>query len=194
MDLWSTLGCLTEYALSLSEAATVAAAEMAAAVSRASSDRGSRAKGWWTNTQRRRRERRGEVVQSVAKEGLKLFDTASTDSPFGAYPVRFSASVEGPSSGKGRHASLYREDRALFWTLCVSATDPPAVIVTTPKGVQEIVPSSYTTMPAGFKSHYLSKRARNLQEKEDERLEALAKDREIDSSEKCGGFRGLFSQ
>lgn len=181
VDLWSTLGCLPEYAPSLSEAATVAAAEMAAAASRAAIEAAEQKDGG--RRRRRRREKRGEVVQSVAKEGLKLFDTTSADSLFGAYPVRFSASAEGPWSGRGRHASLYREDKALFRTLCVSATDPPAVIVATPKGIQEIVPSSYTTMPAGFRSHYLSKRGRQPQEKEDERLQALATDRAYDNSE-----------
>lgn len=181
VDLWSTLGCLPEYAPSLSEAATVAAAEMAAAASRAAIEAAEQKDGG--RRRRRRRELRGEVVQSVAKEGLKLFDTTSADSLFGAYPVRFSASAEGPWSGRGRHASLYREERALFRTLCLSGTDPPAVIVATPKGIQEIVPSSYTTMPAGFRGHYLSKRSKHSQEREDERLKALAKDRDLEESE-----------
>ncbi|CDF35507.1 unnamed protein product [Chondrus crispus] len=181
VDLWSTLGCLPEYAPSLSEAATVAAAEMAAAASRAAIEAAEQKDGG--RRRRRRREKRGERVQSVAKEGLKLFDTTSADSLFGAYPVRFSASAEGPWSGRGRHASLYREDKALFRTLCVSATDPPAVIVATPKGIQEIVPSSYTTMPAGFRSHYLSKRGRRPEAEEDERLKALARDRDLENSE-----------
>lgn len=181
VDLWSTLGCLPEYAPSLSEAATVAAAEMAAAASRAAIEAAEQKDGG--RRRRRRRERRGEVVQSVAKEGLKLFDTTSADSLYGAYPVRFSASASGPWSGRGRHASLYREDRALFRTLCLSSTDPPAVIVSTPKGIQEIVPSSYTTIPAGFRSHYALKRAEINELDRDERLEALAKRRDLDFME-----------
>eukprot|EP00177_Eucheuma_denticulatum_P000266 GFKZ01000450.1.p1 GENE.GFKZ01000450.1~~GFKZ01000450.1.p1 ORF type:complete len:2373 (+),score=210.70 GFKZ01000450.1:93-7211(+) len=179
VDLWSTLGCLPEYAPSLSEAATVAAAEMAAAASRAAIEAAEQKDGG--RRRRRRRERRGEVVQSVAKEGLKLFDTTSADSLYGAYPVRFSASAIGPWSGRGRNASLYREERALFRTLCVSSTDPPAVIVATPKGIQEIVPSSYTTMPAGFRSHYASRRVENQGLQNDERLAALAMDRDLDN-------------
>lgn len=181
VDLWSTLGCLPEYAPSLSEAATVAAAELAAAASRAAIEAAEQKDGG--RRRRRRRERRGEYVQSVAKEGLKLFDTTSADSLYGAYPVRFSASASGPWSGRGKHASLYREDRALFRTLCISAADPPAVIVATPKGIQEIVPSSYTTIPAGFRSHYLAKKTDLEADQEDKRLEALARDREIDSIE-----------
>lgn len=178
VDLWSTLGCLPEYAPSLSEAATVAAAEMAAAASRAAIEAAEQKDGG--RRRRRRRERRGEMVQSVAKEGLKLFDTTSADSLYGAYPVRFSASALGPWSGRGRHATLYREDRALFRTLCLSSTDPPAVIVSTPKGIQEIVPSSYTTIPAGFRSHYASKRTDASGLDGDDRLEALAKNRDLD--------------
>ena len=85
VDLWSTLGCLPEYAPSLSEAATVSAAEMAAAASRASieaaeqKDEGRR--------RRRTKERQGEFVSNAAKEGLKLFDTTSADSLSRAYPV-----------------------------------------------------------------------------------------------------------
>lgn len=179
VDLWSTLGCLPEYAPSLSEAATVAAAEMAAAASRAAIQAAEQKDGG--RRRRRRREREGGVVANAAKEGLKLFDTTSADSLHGAYPVRFSASAQGPWSGRGRHATLYSEDRSLFRTLCVSSTDPPAVVVATPKGIQEIVPSSYTTMPAGFRSHYASKRRSKLLEGRDHRLEALALDRAADA-------------
>ncbi|PXF44595.1 DmX-like protein 1 [Gracilariopsis chorda] len=178
VDLWTALGCLPEYAPTLSEAATVAAAEMAAAASKAVVEAAEQKEG--KRRLRRKRERHGEVVTSAMKEGLKLFDTTSADSLFGAYPVRFSSSAQGPWSGKGRHASLYREERALFRTLCVSATDPPAIIVATPKGIQEIVPSSYTTMPAGFRSHYKSRRTVKEDEK-DARLEALQNDRDRDS-------------
>lgn len=178
VDLWSTLGCLPEYAPSLSEAATLAAAELAAAASRAAIEAAEQKDGG--RRRRRRRERRGETVHSVAKEGLKLFDTTSADSLYGAYPVRFSASALGPWSGRGRHATLYREDRALFRTLCLSSTDPPAVIVSTPRGIQEIVPSSYTTIPAGFRSHYASKRTEDNGPDRDDRLEALAKNRHLD--------------
>lgn len=181
VDLWSTLGCLPEYAPSLSEAATVAAAEMAAAASRAAIEAAEEMDGG--KRRRRRREKNGEVVASVAKEGLKLFDTTSADSLYGAYPVRFSSSAGGPWSGRGRHASLYTEEGALFRTLCISATDPPAVIVATPKGVQEIVPSSYTTMPAGFRSHYSSKRGEDENLEDDERLHALENDRRQEALE-----------
>lgn len=179
VDLWSTLGCLPEYAPSLSEAATVAAAEMAAAASRAAVQAAEQKDGG--RRRRRRREREGGIVMNAVKEGLKLFDTTSADSLHGAYPVRFSASAQGPWSGRGRHATLYSEDRSLFRTLCVSSTDPPAVVVATPKGIQEIVPSSYTTMPAGFRSHYASKRRTKLLEGRDHRLEALALDRAADA-------------
>lgn len=180
VDLWSTLGCLPEYAPSLSEAATVAAAEMAAAASKAAIEAAEQKDGG--RRRRRRRERKGEKIASVAKEGLKLFDTTSADSLYGAYPVRFSAAATGPWSGRGGHASLYSEERALFRTLCISATDPPAVVVATPKGVQEIVPSSYTTMPAGFRSHYSGKK-RGRCNQDDVRLEALANDRRQESLE-----------
>lgn len=175
VDLWSTLGCLPEYAPSLSEAATVAAAEMAAAASKAAIEAAEEKDGG--RRRRRRRERRGETVASVAKEGLKHFDTTSADSLYGAYPVRFSASAPGPWSGRGKHATLYSEERALFRTLCLSSADPPSVIVATPKGIQEIVPSSYTTMPAGFRSHYSAKKNGEREEK-DARLQALQDDRD----------------
>lgn len=181
VDLWSTLGCMPEYAPSLSEAATVSSAEVAAAGAKAAIEAAEEKDGG--RRRRRRRERRGEVVASVAKEGLKHFDTTSADSLYGAYPVRFSSSAQGPWSGRGGHASLYSEDRGLFRTLCVSSTDPPAVIVATPKGIQEIVPSSYTTMPAGFRSHYSSKKNAKRSEENDARLEALARDRDQDSRE-----------
>eukprot|EP00178_Gracilaria_changii_P000849 TRINITY_DN1108_c0_g1_i2.p1 TRINITY_DN1108_c0_g1~~TRINITY_DN1108_c0_g1_i2.p1 ORF type:complete len:1990 (-),score=280.35 TRINITY_DN1108_c0_g1_i2:2163-8132(-) len=155
VDLWTALGCLPEYAPMLSEAATVAAAEMAAAASKAAVEAAEQKSG---GRRARRKNARKSMGSTAVKEGLKLFDTTSADSLYGAYPVRFSSSAQGPWSGKGRNASLYREDRALFRTLCVSATDPPAIIVATPRGIQEIVPSSYTTMPAGFRSHYKSKR------------------------------------
>lgn len=178
VDLWSVLGCLPEYAPSLSEAATVAAAEMAAAASRAAIQAAEQKDGG--RRRRKRREREGGIVVNAAKEGLKLFDTTSADSLYGAYPVRFSASAQGPWSGRGRHATLYSEERSLFRTLCVSSTDPPSVVVATPKGIQEIVPSSYTTMPAGFRSHYASKRPKKS-EGRDQRLEALALDRAADA-------------
>lgn len=174
VDLWSTLGCLPEYAPSLSEAATVAAAEMAAAASRAAVVAAEQKEGG--RRRRRRRERQGEFVSSAAKEGLKHFDNTSADSLYGAYPVRFSASAQGPWSGRGRHGTLYSEERALFRTLCISSNDPPAVVVATPKGIQEIVPSSYTTMPAGFRTHYSSRRRQKDSEDKDERPKALAKD------------------
>eukprot|EP00737_Agarophyton_chilense_P002720 gb/GEZJ01003124.1/.p1 GENE.gb/GEZJ01003124.1/~~gb/GEZJ01003124.1/.p1 ORF type:complete len:2349 (-),score=274.30 gb/GEZJ01003124.1/:269-7315(-) len=180
VDLWTALGCLPEYAPVLSEAATVAAADMAAAASKAAIEAAEQKDGG--RRRRKRLERKGAAVSNAMKEGLKLFDTTSADSLYGAYPVRFSSSAQGPWSGKGRHASLYREDRSLFRTLCVSATDPPSVIVATPRGIQEIVPSSYTTMPAGFRSHYKSKRAKE-EEGKDERLEALEKDRDRESAE-----------
>ncbi|MEM6699332.1 MAG: hypothetical protein AAF599_13095, partial [Bacteroidota bacterium] len=126
-----------------------------------------------------------------AKEGLKLFDTTSADSLYGAYPVRFSSSAQGPCSGRGRHATLYSEDRSLFRTLFVSSTDPPAVVVATPKGIQEIVPSSYTTMPAGFRSHYASNQRKKRNDGTDERLVALASDKDqesIDGYDEDGTF------
>lgn len=111
IDLWCALGCLPEYAPTLSKAATVAAAEVAsaaaqraAAVEEASSAR---------STRRRRRTR---MVTSTSSGGLvggsksiDIFDTTSADSLFGAYPVRFSAVAKGPWSGRGGHARLYSE-------------------------------------------------------------------------------------
>jgi WD40 repeat protein len=156
VDLWSTLGCLPEFAPALSEAATVAAAEMAAAAAKQASVREKH------NAMSSRRT--GGFAQSRAKSSSlgsiahnAIFDTTSADSLFGAYPVRFSAGAAGPWSGRGRYACLYSEQQALFRTLCISSSDPPAVIVATPKGIQEIVPSSYTAMPAGFRAHYFSK-------------------------------------
>jgi WD40 repeat protein len=156
VDLWSALGSLPEFAPSLSEAATVAAAELAAAAAKQASAREV------NNTPSSRRT--GGLAQSRAKNSSlgsiahnAIFDTTSADSLFGAYPVRFSAAATGPWSGRGRYACLYSEPQALFRTLCISSSDPPAVIVATPRGIQEIVPSSYTAMPAGFRAHYFSK-------------------------------------
>lgn len=126
VELWGTLGCLPEYARTLSDAATVAAAESASA-----------------------------AVQTLSpQKARKQFDTDSAEYLFGAYPIRFSTGAISPWSGRGRHTGLYREKDALFRTLCLSASDPPAIIVATPRGIQEIVPSSYTTVPSGFRSHY----------------------------------------
>jgi hypothetical protein len=160
VDLWCALGCLPEYAPTLSEAATVAAAELASAAAlRASVDEDTASK----RSARRRRKARLTASGSSGgflgpKQSSDLFDTTSADSLYGAYPVRFSAAAKGPWSGRGRHAALYSEETALFRTLCISSSDPPAVIVATPRGIQEVVPSSYTAMPAGFRSHYFSRR------------------------------------
>lgn len=175
VDLWTTLGCLPEYAPILSEAATVAAAELAAAASKAAVDAAEVRDGG--RRMRKRRERKGEKVTNIAKEGLAHLDTTADVMLHGAYPVRFSSSATGPWSGRGRHASLYKESGALFRTLCISCTDPPAVIVATPKGIQEIVPSSYTTMSAGFRTHYVSQKAKKAKRSRDLRLDALADDR-----------------
>jgi WD40 repeat protein len=157
VDLWCALGCLPEYAPALSEAATVAAAEVAAAAAQramAEEDVDSR-----VNRRRRRNMVAAAVSGSMAKQSsAEIFDTTSADSLYGAYPVRFSASAKGPWSGKGGFACLYEEKRALFRTLCISSSDPPAVIVATPRGLQEVVPSSYTAMPAGFRSHYFARK------------------------------------
>lgn len=163
VSLWCALGCLPEYAPCLSEAATVAAAEVAsAAASRAASKEGGAA------ARRRERRRRKNALTTSSSDGAlrggksqgsDIFDTTSADSLFGAYPVRFSANAKGPWSGRGRHARLYDEGASLFRALCVSASDPPAIVVATPKGIQEVVPSSYTAMPAGFRSHYFSRQA-----------------------------------
>lgn len=203
VDLWTTLGCLPEYAPTLSEAATVAAAELAADASRAAVEAAEVRDGG--RRMRRRRERKGEAVANIKKEGLAHLDTTADVMLHGAYPVRFSSSATGPWSGRGRHASLYRESGALFRKLCVSCTDPPAVIVATPKGIQEIVPSSYTTMPAGFRSHYLSQRQKkrhsaqeqrlNAEEAEkarDRRAAARAQDDEIISSFNAGFGEGPY--
>lgn len=203
VDLWTTLGCLPEYAPVLSEAATVAAAELAADASRAAVEAAEVRDGG--RRMRRRRERKGEAVANIEKEGLAHLDTTADVMLHGAYPVRFSSSATGPWSGRGRHASLYRESGALFRKLCVSSTDPPAVIVATPKGIQEIVPSSYTTMPAGFRSHYLSQRQkkrhraqeRRLEDEEvekarDQRAAARAQDEEIISSFNAGFGEGPY--
>ncbi len=171
VDLWTTLGCLPEYAPVLSEAATVAAAELAAAASRAAVEAAEERDGG--RRMRKRRERKGEVVANIEKEGLQHLDTTADVMLHGAYPVRFSSSAMGPWSGRGRHASLYRENGALFRTLCISSTDPPAVIVATPKGIQEIVPSSYTTMPAGFRSHYMSQKLKKAKRSPDQKLDTL---------------------
>jgi WD40 repeat protein len=160
VDLWCALGSLPEFAPTLSEAATVAAAEVASAAALQAS----------TEQQKKKvpaSRRLGGLAQSRAKSSSlgsiahnAIFDTTSADSLHGAYPVRFSAAATGPWSGRGLFASLYCEPQALFRTLCVSSSDPPAVIVATPRGIQEIVPSSYRAMPAGFRAHYFSKRKR----------------------------------
>ncbi len=171
VDLWTVLGCLPEYAPVLSEAATVAAAELAGAASRAAVEAAEVRDGG--RRMRRRRERKGERVLNVEKEGLQHLDTTADLALYGAYPVRFSSSARGPWSGRGRNASLYQESSALFRKLCVSSTDPPSVVVATPKGIQEIVPSSYTTMPAGFRSHYLTQKQKRKKRAQERKLEAL---------------------
>lgn len=164
VELWSALGCLPEYAPSLSEAATVAAAEVAAAAAqRVSADESK------LSARRRRRAASKRGATEGSRKSKEIFDTTSADALSGAYPVRFSAAETGPWSGRGRFASLYVEESALFRTLCVSSSDPPAVIVASPKGVQEIVPSSYTAMPTGFRAHYFARRSRKaLEEGADE--------------------------
>ncbi|KAI0557003.1 hypothetical protein FGB62_359g04 [Gracilaria domingensis] len=152
VDFWTALGCLPKHAPMPSEAATVVATEMAAAASKAAIEAAEQKTGGW------RRRKRNEP------RGL------------------FSSSAQGPWSGTGKHASPSREDRALFRTLCVSATDPPSVIVATPRGIQEIVPSSYASMPAGFRLHHKSKRMKDGEGKH-ERLEALEKDRNRELTE-----------
>lgn len=171
VDLWCAMGNLPEYAPTLSEAATVAAAEVASAAAL----RADLADSEKPAQRRRRRLKRAgnsaNPVSSAARSSADIFDTTSADSLFGAYPVRFSSSAKGPWSGRGQYSSLYRESHALFRTMCISSSDPPAVIVATPKGVQEIVPSSYITMPSGFRSHYFAARARERSQKPDYELQ-----------------------
>lgn len=113
-------------------------------------------------------------MPSAAKESLELFDTYSADSLYCACPVRFFASESGPWYGRGSHDTLYSEYRYIFRTMFVSSKDPPAVVLATTKGIQEIVPSLYTKMLAVFRKHYSSKRRLRSPDEEDEQLEALA--------------------
>ena len=68
VDLWTTLGCLPEYAPLLSEAATMAAAELAAAASRAAVEAAEMRDGG--RRMRKRRERKGEVVANIRLDAL----------------------------------------------------------------------------------------------------------------------------
>mmetsp|Transcript_6564 Transcript_6564/g.13234 ORF Transcript_6564/g.13234 Transcript_6564/m.13234 type:complete len:2240 (-) Transcript_6564:254-6973(-) len=65
-----------------------------------------------------------------------------------SYPVRFSTSSSGPWSGLGRHLVIYRAPGELVRGLAISASDPPVLTIATPKGVHEIIPSSYICSPS----------------------------------------------
>mmetsp|Transcript_11955 Transcript_11955/g.49906 ORF Transcript_11955/g.49906 Transcript_11955/m.49906 type:complete len:1302 (+) Transcript_11955:3294-7199(+) len=62
------------------------------------------------------------------------------DNPF---PVRFSAGATGPWSGRGKFSVLFREEGALIRSLCVASSDPPLMAMSTPRGIQLVIPSSY---------------------------------------------------
>lgn len=60
-----------------------------------------------------------------------------------SYPVRFSTSSRGPWSGLGRHFVVYSQNGELIRSLTVSSSDPPVLTIATPRGILEIIPSSY---------------------------------------------------
>ena len=62
----------------------------------------------------------------------------------------------------------------------MSSTDPPSVVVATPQGIQEIVPSSSTTMLAGFRSYYLRQKQKRNKRAQERKLEALEQQKPID--------------
>ena len=60
------------------------------------------------------------------------------------------------------------------------STDPPSVVVATPKEIQEIASSSYATMPAGFRPHYPTQKQKRNERVQERKLEALEQEKAID--------------
>ncbi|GAB0498695.1 hypothetical protein MMPV_010042 [Pyropia vietnamensis] len=169
--LWRTLGRLPEYAPSLSDAATVvaahadavwgtdpsdaapgAAAPSVTATSATNDDAASRRRF----LQRRLATRTGGVGTAAAAAA----DADAADYLFRAYPVRFSGAATGRWSGRGRSTTLLSQGGALLRALTVASSDPPAVVVAGASGLTEVLPSSYTAVPPGFRAHYAAQGGR----------------------------------
>ncbi|GAB0492323.1 hypothetical protein MMPV_003585 [Pyropia vietnamensis] len=135
-----------------SDAAPGAAAPSVTATSATNDDAASRRRF----LQRRLATRTGGVGTAAAAAA----DADAADYLFRAYPVRFSGAATGRWSGRGRSTTLLSQGGALLRALTVASSDPPAVVVAGASGLTEVLPSSYTAVPPGFRAHYAAQGGR----------------------------------
>jgi len=60
-----------------------------------------------------------------------------------SYPIRFGQGSTGPRSGQGRHVVVHHDNGELIRSIAVSSSDPPIIVVASPRGIRELLPQSY---------------------------------------------------